>query len=436
MKTTFKTVFTELDDELMNLDIQENAPVDIDINKIKSEVFMQINGENKTKKIFSKKFIVILVAAVILVGSMIGAFATGTIQAIFNGYFKGAEVNDLGLYNGGNVEVQSDDYDVKLLGVMSDGEVAYSAMEVTRKDGSPIVEEGYYINSSLDTFVKNSFEFSLDGGDQLDGGAIARGRCSLSEDRKILSIYTDYVRGTNLEAEAKNFRVTYHSTVLNGYKLDKVLYTQDLPEVQSGDDGLTDEERGRQEYEMERKLQSLCEENGLSEEECIWVHHEGKAVYAKGVEKQFDLPFDISFDINSTVDNQIERDINSENAPNVVKDYTSNAKIKISPLGISLTGECDEKYDKQMPDSGSRCFEIPDTDGKSKVTMDDGTIYYILVNEGGERRTDDSGVFHENAQLQYSATEEMAWDLGSNRIIIDLDKVQSVIINGDTIYKK
>lgn len=434
MKTTFKTVFNELDDELMNLDIQENAPVDIDIEKIKSEVFMQINGENKTKKKFSKKFIVILAAAVLLVGGTIGAFATGTIQAIFKGYFKGAEVNDLGLYNGGNVEVQSDDYDVKLLGVMSDGEVAYSAMEITRKDGSPIVEEGYFINSSLDTFVKNSFEFSSDSGELLDGGAIARGRCSLSEDRKILSIYTDYVRGANLEVEAKNFRVTYHSTVLNGYKLDKVLYTQDLPEVLSND-GLT-EERGGEEYETEAKLESLREENGLTEEECIWVHHEGKTVYAKGEEKQFELVFDISFDINSTVDNQIERDINSENAPNVVKDYTSNAKIKISPLGISLTGECDEKYDKQMPDWGSRCFEIPDTDGKSKVTMDDGTVYYILVNEGGERRTDDSGVFHENAQLQYSATEEMAWDLGSNRIIIDLDKVQSVIINGDTIYRK
>ena len=36
----------------------------------------------------------------------------------------------------------------------------------------------------------------------------------------------------------------------------------------------------------------------------------------------------------------------------------------------------------------------------------------------------------------YSATEEPAIDLASNRIIIDLDKIQSVIINGDTIYQK
>ena len=50
MKTTFKTVFTKLDDELMNLDIQENAPVDIDIDKIKSEVLMQINREIKRRR--------------------------------------------------------------------------------------------------------------------------------------------------------------------------------------------------------------------------------------------------------------------------------------------------------------------------------------------------------------------------------------------------
>ena len=50
MKTTFKTVFTELNDELMALDIQENSPADIDIDKIKSEVLMQINREIKRRR--------------------------------------------------------------------------------------------------------------------------------------------------------------------------------------------------------------------------------------------------------------------------------------------------------------------------------------------------------------------------------------------------
>ena len=53
MKTTFKTVFNELDDELMELDIRDNAS-DIDIDKIKNEVLMQINSEKSEKKKFSK----------------------------------------------------------------------------------------------------------------------------------------------------------------------------------------------------------------------------------------------------------------------------------------------------------------------------------------------------------------------------------------------
>ncbi|MBQ7745062.1 MAG: hypothetical protein IJT85_05770 [Ruminococcus sp.] len=159
-------------------------------------------------------------------------------------------------------------------------------------------------------------------------------------------------------------------------------------------------------------------------------------MFAKGERKSAGLKFTISFNFDHSINNRIERNISSKSAPNVVRDYTRNAKIKISPLGISLSGECDEKYDKQMQSWFSRCFELPKTNGKSKVIMDDGTVYYVLVNEGGGRRTDDNGVFYETTYLQYSTTEEPAIDLASNRIIIDIDKIQSVIINGDTIYQK
>lgn len=433
MKTTFKTVFSELDDKLMDIDIQDNYPEDIDIDKIKGEVFMQINGDKNSKKKLSKKVIVILAAAVILVGGTVGAFATGSIQSVFKGYFKGSDVNDLGLYDGGNVETQSDNYDVKLLGVISDGDIAYSAIEVTKKDGSTIVEDGYYVNSKLQTFDVNSVEFSFNGDEQSQNvNAVPRSICSLSDDKKTLSIYTDYVRGADMEHGLKDFRVSYHNKAVNIYKLDKVLYTRDLPTVQTGPDEMTDEE-----YRLEEeKIQSLREENGLTENECIWVQHEGKFVYAKGEQKQFELPFDISFDINRTVDNLISRDLNTENASNVVKDYTSNAKMTVSPLGISISGECDQKYDNQLQNSECCCFELPGRDGKSKIVLDDGTVYYLLSNEGGERRTDENGVFHETINLQYSATEQVPFNLANNRILIDLDKVQSVIINGDTVYKK
>ena len=223
----------------------------------------------------------------------------------------------MGLCDGGNVEVKSDDYDVKLLGVMSDGEIAYSAMEVTRKDSGDIVADGWNISSDLSSLTNNTFEFSFNGAEPSQKtGAITRSRCSFSDKRKTLSVYIDYTRGVSMEKEMKDFRVTYHNTVLDGYKIDKLLYSKDLPEVQTGDNGLSDEEIGRQQYEEDLMLQNLREENGLTEDDCIWLHHDGKLVYVKGEQKLIDLPFDISFDIDTTVNNQIERDItNGTHAP-------------------------------------------------------------------------------------------------------------------------
>ena len=163
MKTTLKTVFTELDDELMELDIQDNAP-DIDIGKIKSEVFMQINSEKNAKKKFSKKIVVMLVAAIILVGGTVGAFATGSVQAVFGKIFQNSDgMNELGLFDGGNVEVKSEDssLDIELLGITGDGEKLFSAIAVTKKDGSPVIDSDYAYPSNLEPVDGSSWEYKL-----------------------------------------------------------------------------------------------------------------------------------------------------------------------------------------------------------------------------------------------------------------------------------
>ena len=437
MKTTFKTVFNELDDELMDIDVSAPEVADIDVDKIKGEVFMRIhdteniNGsKNKTeKKKFSKKLIAILIAAALVVGGTAGAFATGSIQQIFGNHLKGsAELNDLGLYDGGNVEVKTDDdnLDVKLLGVMSDGEVAYSALAVTHKDGSPIVDEGLYVNQGCDPL--NSFEFSCNGEKSESVNALAGSYYKLSDDRKSLMIYTDYMKS---EHDLTDLRVTYNNTNVHGYTIDKILYSEEIPETLSGDE-MTDEEL----YQYDLMIEKLEEENGLTEDDCISVEHDGKRVYAKGEFKKIDLDFTISFDFNKSVNNLIERDISNKTMPNVVRDYTRNSKIIISPLGITLAGECDNSIAESIRDGAERCFDYPENDGNSKLVMDDGMVYYILINEGGEHSADDNGVFHEKTHLQYSYKPAFPFNPGDNRIIIDLDKVQTVIINGDTIYQK
>ena len=81
MKTTFKKVFDEFDDELMNTDeFNAGESIDIDVEKIKGEVLMRINDKNGKNK-FSNKIIAILIAAAIVIAGTVGAFATGSVQS-------------------------------------------------------------------------------------------------------------------------------------------------------------------------------------------------------------------------------------------------------------------------------------------------------------------------------------------------------------------
>ena len=280
MKTTFKTVFTELDDELMNLDIQENAPVDIDIDKIKSEVFMQINGENKKKKKFSKKFIVILAAAVILVGSTIGAFATGSVQAVFGRIFhNGDQMNELGLFDGGNVDVTSSDssLNIELLGITGDGEKLCSAIEITKKDGSPVIDKDYNYPSNNEPFDGSSWEDKLtaNGKDETKN-ALQSPKYILSDGNKTLTVYLITTTASGLDGSLQDGRMTFISKQFHAYKVTNELASVKLPgqmdpifdkikydEDATADDVLFDQE------ELAKKRSEL----GLSEEDFTTIDY-------------------------------------------------------------------------------------------------------------------------------------------------------------------
>ena len=442
MKTTFKEVFRELDDEMTNIGINSNYTPDIDVEKIKGEVFMRINENSSGKKPLGKTFFMILAAAVILVAGTIGAVASGSIRAVFGNYFKSeAEMNDLGLFDGENVEITSrdDTLNVELLGTISDGEMAYSAIAVTKKDGSPVIDESYLMNSDISIWTANSFEFYYDNGKQATTeGAVSRTRAALSDDHKTLYFYSDYGRAARSDLTINDFRVTYHNNIVGCYRIDKVIYEEEIPEIQLGEgaEEYDEEENAREEAAVENIIDSRLKEYGISRDECVWARIDGKWIYAQGEEIAQEIPFDVSFDFVNTVNDVIECDISAESDPEIVKEYARDAKVTISPLGVYLSGECDETKIKYLKDWEDRCFISPDLYGGSYVELDDGTVYYIIINIGGKQMTDENGVYHEIIHLDYSPTKGMQLDRGSNRITVDSDKIQTVVINGDTVYSK
>ena len=441
MKTTLKTVFTELDDELMELDIQDNAP-DIDIGKIKSEVFMQINGEKSAKKKFSKKILVMLVAAVILVGGTVGAFATGSVQAVFGKIFQNSDgMNELGLFDGGNVEVSvgDDNLNVELLGITGDGEKLFSAIEITKKDDSPVIDSKYTYPTNREPFDGSSWEdkLTVNGEDQTKN-ALQSPQYYLSDDNKTLTIYLFTTTASGLDSSLQGGRMTFTSKQFHAYKVWNQLASVKLPGQMDpifdaikddgelcADDVLFDQE----------ELAQKREELGLSEDDFTTIDYKGNRIYCQAEQKEFKLPFTISYDLNYRTDKFIEKDLNAETAPEIVVKNTRNAKMTVSPFSIYLSGECDvDNPDSPVEDRLDKCFLLPKWDDTSKVTLTDGTVYYLFANEGGEHRTDENGVYHTTVHLKYSTV--IGPPLEPENIFVNIKDVESVVINGETVYQK
>ena len=438
MKTTFKTVFTKLDDEAM--DIRENNSVDLDVDKIKNDVFMQINDENKSKKKFRKKFIVIIAAAVIILGGTVGAFATGSIQTIFGRIFNhSGEMNELGLFDGGNVEVTSADssLDVKLLGITGDGEKLCSAIEITKKDGSPVIDKDYTY-PAYEPFDGSSWENTLtvNGKDETQN-SMQFPQYVLSDGNKTLTVYLFTTTASGLDGSLQDGRITFVSKQFHANKVTNQLASVKLPgqmdpifdkiknnEELSADDVLFDQE------ELAKKRSEL----GLSEEDFTTIDYKGNRIYCQAEQKAFELPFTISYDLNYRTDKFIEKDLSAQTAPEIVVKNTRNARMTVSPLSIYLSGECDaDNPESPEKDGLEKCFLLPKWDDTSKVTLKDGTVYYLYANEGGEHREDENGVYHTTVHLEYSRV--IGPPLQPENIFVNIKDIKSVTINGKTIYQ-
>ena len=438
MKTTFKTVFTELDDEVM--DIRENNSVDIDVDKIKNDVFMQINDENKSKKKFRKKFIVIIAAAVIILGGTVGAFATGSIQTIFGRIFNhSGEMNELGLFDGGNVEVTSADssLDVKLLGITGDGEKLCSAIEITKKDGSPVIDKDYTY-PAYEPFDGSSWENTLtvNGKDETQN-SMQFPQYVLSDGNKTLTIYLFTTTASGLDESLQGGRMTFVSKQFHAYKTTNELAAVKLPgqmdpifdEIKY-DDELTADDVLFDQEELAKKRSEL----GLSEEDFTTIDYKGNRIYCQAEQKAFELPFTISYDLNYRTDKFIEKDLSAQTAPEIVVKNTRNARMTVSPLSIYLSGECDaDNPESPEKDGLEKCFLLPKWDDTSKVTLKDGTVYYLYANEGGEHREDENGVYHTTVHLEYSRV--IGPPLQPENIFVNIKDIKSVTINGKTIYQ-
>lgn len=453
MKTTFKKVFDEFDDELMNID-EFNAceSIDIDVEKIKTEVLKRIDDKNDKKK-FSKKLITLLVAATILIAGTVGAFATGSVQSIFKELFNNSGMNSAGLYDGGNVEIIScdDSLNVEFLGVTGDSKRLYSAIEITKKDGSAVIDEDYEEphcwlkdkptpipdDKTIEDYLSCKAEYVDKKGNSSHNKVSNTIKYSLSKDNKSIKLF---IFSRIFESDLEGGRATVTSESIGAYNIHEVIYEVDYAGKTYSD---YDDTEPFDEELIDRRLQEL----GITEDDCRTIESGQKMKYCWCDKKIFELPFEISFDLNYKSDGIINKELTIEDAPNVIKPIADKVKMKITPFGVYLYGQCDKESAKESGWSGKEvtynnfydnfCFSDVDGAGTSKIIFNDGTVYYLHPDAGGK-----SGVGKDGNADYYEEEIPFAFSTIAGALIlpefnaIDTREVKTVIINGDTVYSK
>lgn len=454
MKTTFKKVFEKFDDELMNIDkFNTFESVDIDVNKIKSEVLKRIGDKNGKKK-FSKKLITLLVAAAMLITGTVGAFATGSVQSIFKELFNNSGMNSAGLYDGGNVEIIScdDSLNVELLGVTGDGEKLYSAIKITKKDGSAVIDEDYeepfcWTNElphqiPEDKIVNDYFSCRAvyidkngNSSRDKDSGLLTSNsiKYSLSDDNKTLKIFVYTIIS---EGDFQDGRVTVTSEGVGAYNIYEVIYEVDYTSKSSAD---FDDTEPFDDEMIDKRLQEL----GITEDDCQSIESGQKIMYCWCDTKEFELPFEISFDLNYKTDNNISKELTIKDAPNVIEPVANKVRMEVTPFGVYLYGQCDKEvaeksgWSEQKESYYNHCFKDIGWKENSKIVLNDGTVYYLYPYVGGGAGVgEDGNSDYYEEKYPFNLSTVVGATLLPEINVIDTREIKTVMINGDTVYSK
>ncbi len=417
MKTTFKAVFDEFDYELA--DIENNNTADIDTDRIKSKVLAQIRNKH-IKHNTSKKITALLIAAAILLVGTVGVFATRSIGDVFGSLFhKGSNLNALGLYDAKNVEINcaDDSLNVKLLGITGDHNKRFASIEITKKDGSEVVDKNYTHPQHLRA---KEYVTEKDGETWPDYSF----KYELLNDNKTLMIYTDQHAVEKNQME----RITVICEAIRVARFDEFLYSKDAPI-----DQLTSP--SEEEADAERKeLMDLLEERGNPNEECFSTYNNGKRYYYIGEAKFFDIPFEISFDIDIDYNEDlfITKELTNREFPNLICEKAEKAELKVTPVSVYVTATCSLD---SIDTKNESLLITPHWDDSSKVILKDGTTYnlYAYVDSGSEI-DEKNGIFTETLSLNLSTVIGPAYYVEKNAI--DTRDVDMVIINNEVVYVK
>ena len=106
---------------------------------VKNSAFEQLGLGEKKKKHFNKKMFGFIAAAAALAVIGTSVIALNPLRDAFKGYIDIKD--DVPIYAGDNVQIQSDKSNVELKGVICDDTMVFASLEITKKDGTSFTDD-------------------------------------------------------------------------------------------------------------------------------------------------------------------------------------------------------------------------------------------------------------------------------------------------------
>ena len=453
--TKTNNIFNYMLNDPENIDektVYENTGVNPD--NVKELVMNKIHESKSVKKNTGKiiRFTLVAAAAAAVLGTSVAA-ASGTFNPVFGQLFAGEAPN--GAYTGGNVKINSDALDINFEGVVGDTSKAYSMMTITKKDGSPIVDDSKNIMmvKTADSFEEYDPTVSISHSlleDVFGGKKELKDVLYYSfEDDCTLKATVGISDSRNLIGSTMNI----NESALIVWRVDEVVRTKDELSKMYQDymDGKYEDEYldviGRVKKEYEEKIGHPIAENqeimpGFDENGYIldddWRFHTIVLAHYEKIDFKYDLSVKLNYkDTSVSFDDMIGREITVDGQKqNItefnVKPFSMLLKTQFQNSNINFFEEedlTDEEYEKKNAEDYEKYMNSDFY--KLSINLDNGKTYYAIMPSGGFSLISGTEDMYEG-EISYSDFR----DDNGNMAIINPSKIVSITYKDKILYSK
>ena len=453
--TKTNNIFNYMLNDPENIDektVYENTGVNPD--NVKELVMNKIHESKSVKKNTGKiiRFTLIAAAAAAILGTSVAA-ASGTFNPVFGQLFAGEAPN--GAYTGGNVKINSDALDINFEGVVGDTSKAYSMMTITKKDGSPIVDDSKNIMmvKTADSFEEYDPTVSISHSlleDVFGGKKELKDVLYYSfEDDCTLKATVGISDSRNLIGSTMNI----NESALIVWRVDEVVRTKDELSKMYQDymDGKYEDEyldvigRVKKEYEekighpiaQNQEIMPAFDENGYILDD-DWRFHTIVLAHYEKIDFKYDLSVKLNYkDTSVSFDDMIGREITVDGQKqNItefnVKPFSMSIKTQFQNSNLKFFEEedlTDEEYEKKNAEDYEKYMNSDFY--KLSINLDNGKTYYAIMPSGGFSLISGTEDMYEG-EISYSDFR----DDNGNMAIINPSKIVSITYKDKILYSK